>query len=138
MLSGRFRTSWLSRYWSGNPSGSCSLPGCQANPTPGTLLHILRECEDLAPARQRVFSLWREYLVDKPYLFPLIQKYTLASTPDQYLQFILDCTVLPEVIALRQSVGRVVHDSLLYLTRTLCYSVHRARLKLLGKWNTQW
>ena len=29
----------------------------------------------------------------------------------------------------------VVHDSLLYLTRTFCFSIHKARLKILGKWN---
>ena len=32
MLSGRFRTCWLSRHWSGKSDGLCSLPNCQENP----------------------------------------------------------------------------------------------------------
>ena len=135
MLSGRYRTCWLARHWSGNSAGFCSLPNCRENPTPGTLLHILTECDDLSPSRQRVFTMWHEYLRDKPHLFPVIKKYTVESNPDQLLQFILDCTVLPEVIALRQSLGSGVYDSLLYLTRTLCFSIHKSRNKLLGKWN---
>ena len=135
MLSGRFRTCWLSRHWSGDSTGFCNLPMCRQNPTPGTLPHILTECEDLAPARQGVFSLWSAYLKDKPFLFPIIRKYTITDNATEYMQFMLDCTVLPDVITLRQQQGRVVYDSLLYLTRTLCFSVHKARLKLLGKWN---
>ena len=138
MLSGRFRTCWLTRHWSGDSSGSCSLPTCRLNPTSGTLFHILSECVDLAPARQRVFSLWAEYIRDKPLLLPIIRKYTTTSNATQYMQFMLDCTVLPDVITLKQQQGRVVYDSLLYLTRTLCFSVHKARDKLLGKWNVKW
>ena len=138
MLSGRFRTCWLSRHWSGDSTGFCSLPTCRLNPTPGTLTHILSECEDLAPARQRVFSLWAQYLRDKPFLLPIIRKYTTTGDATQYMQFMLDCTVLPDVITLKQQEGRLVYDSLLYLTRTLCFSVHKARNKLLGKWNVKW
>ena len=96
---------------------------------------VLTECVDLSPSRQRVFSMWHEFLRDKPHLFPIIKKYTVESTPDQLLQLILDCTVLPEVIALSQLLGSEVHDALLYLTRTLCFSIHKSRNKLLGKWN---
>ena len=135
MLSGRFRTCYLSRHWSGDSSGSCSLPLCRLDPTPGTLSHILCDCEDLSPARLRVYTLWASYLRDKPLLLPVIQKYTQHSCQDLFIQFLLDCTVLPDVIILHQQHGRVVHDSLLYLTRTYCFSVYKARSKLLGKWN---
>ena len=135
MLSGRYRTCWLSRHWSGDSAGSCSLPNCSNDPTPGTLPHILTECLDLGPARMRVFSLWADYIKDKPFLLPVIRKYTVDCEPSQHLQFILDCTVLPDVISLRQKHGLCVHDSLLYLTRTFCFSIHKTRLKLLGKWN---
>jgi hypothetical protein len=37
--------------------------------------------------------------------------------------------VLPNVITLQQKLDRVVYDSLLYLTITLCFSVHKARNK---------
>ena len=136
MLSGRYRTCLLAKHWSvGNPSGCCSLPNCWPNQTPGTLQHILLECHDLSPARLRVISLWAEYLLDNPSLFPIIRKYTLESEPSQQLQFLLDCSVLPDVISETQKHGQSVLDSLFYLTRTLCFSLHKARLKLLGKWN---
>ena len=38
MLSGRYRTCWLSRHWSGDSSGSCTLPACHRDPSPGTLI----------------------------------------------------------------------------------------------------
>ena len=44
---------------------------------PGTLSHILTECVDLAPARQRVFNMWADYIRDKPFLLPIIRKYTV-------------------------------------------------------------
>ena len=135
MLSGRYRTCLLSRHWSGDSSGCCSLPTCRLDPTPGTLSHILAECVDLAPARQRVISLWSEYLRDNPILLPIIKLYTVGTNSSQFIQFLVDCTVLPEVITLKQLHGQSVHDSLLYLTRTFCFSIHKARLKLLGKWN---
>ena len=125
---------WLSRHWSADSLGSCSLPTCRLSPTPGTLPHILTECEDLAPARQRMVSLWADFIKDKPILLPVIRKYTIDCHISQHLQFLLDCTVLPEVISLAQQHGNWVHDSLLYLTRTYCYAVHKLRLKLLGKW----
>ena len=102
---------------------------------PGTLSHILTECVDLAPARQRVFNMWADYIRDKPFLLPIIRKYTVLCTTTEQVQFILDCSVLPDVITLWQKQGSNVHDSLFYLTRTLCFSVYKARQKLLGKWN---
>ena len=135
MLSGRYRTCWLSRYWSEDRSGHCSLPTCRLNPTPGSLEHILVECEDLQPARTRAFHLWSKYLKNNPTYIPIVLKYTTGSEKHNFVQFLLDCTVLSEVISHRQLHGNGVHDSLLYLTRTFCFSVHKARLKLLGKWN---
>ena len=49
MISGRYRTCWLSRHWSGDLSGMCSLPLCRETaPTPGTLHHIIFDCPDLS------------------------------------------------------------------------------------------
>ena len=137
MISGRYRTCLLSRHWSGDSSGNCSLPTCRLSPTPGSLSHILIDCPDLSPSRMRVFSLWAKYLQDKPTLLPLVRKYLSESDPTLYIQFLLDCSVLPDVIRETQLHGQSVLDSLFYLTRTLCFSIHKARFKLLGKWNIQ-
>ena len=119
MLSGRYRTCWLARYWSGDKSDSCSLPNCSLDPTPGTHPHILVECIDLVPARQRVIELWSTYLRDKPELLQVIKCYTVEEKSSQFPQLLLDCTVLPEVITLVQQHGSSVHDSLLYLTKLI-------------------
>ena len=76
-------------------------------------------------------------MANKPFLLPVVRLYTLDADTKLFVQFLLDCTVLPEVIRLRQLHGECVHDSLLYLTRTFCFSIHKVRLKLLGKWNVK-
>ena len=137
LLSGRYRTCWLSRHWSSDPSGSCSLPHCHLNgPTPGTLQHLLLYCEDLVPARVRVATLWSKTLLEKPSLLPIVEKY-FSSCENEYLviQFLLDCSTLPEVVKAHQAEGSWVLDTLFYMTRTFCFSMHKARLRLLGKWN---
>ena len=137
LLSGRYRSCWLSRHWSGDPTGSCSLPTCRAScPTPGTVAHIMLACDDLSPARSRIVSLWAHYMVDKPVLLPIVRHYTTeCQNPTTFLQFIFDCSVLPEVIAATQIHGNWVLNSLFYMTRSFCYSIHKLRYKLLGKWN---
>ena len=135
MLSGRYRTCWLSRHLSGDRSGHCCLPSCQQKQTPGTLEHILAECEDLQPARTRAFHLWSEYLKNNQMYIPIVHKYTIGTEKHHFIQFLLDCTVLSDVISLKQVQGTGVFDPLLYLTGTFCFSVHKARLKILGKWN---
>ena len=114
------------------------LPTCRLNPTHGTPSHILTECIDLKPAWQRVYSLWSSYLKDKPSVFPIVMKYTIDCPTTKHMQFLMDCTVLPDVILLHQKDGKVVHDSLLYLTRTFCYSIYKSRSKLQGKWNVSY
>ena len=106
--------------------------GC---PLPGSLKHILLDCPDLTPARLRVLALWSEYLEDKPVITKLVNSYTLGCDQELQVQFLLDCSVLPTVISETRLHGKYVLDSLFYMTRTLCFSVHKARLKLLGKWN---
>ena len=50
MASGRYKTCWLRRYWSGDPSGHCRVPGC-APDTPGTLEHLATgQCQGLFDA----------------------------------------------------------------------------------------
>ena len=105
MISGRYRTCQLTRHWSGDTSGNCSLPTCRLNPVQGSLSHILIDCPDLSPARERVFALWSEYLQDKPSLLSIVTKYTTESGHHQvvplvpcgrplYIQFLLDCVKL--------------------------------------------
>ena len=62
MLSGRYRTDYLSRHWSNrNPSGYCTLPGCVEQI--GSLEHLLLYCPALADARCGVINLWANHKV---------------------------------------------------------------------------
>ena len=136
MLSGRYRTCWLERHWCAtNPPGNCSLPTCSLTPTPGTLSHILTKCKDLEPARERVLSLWAAAAQDNPTIQPILTQYSTTTDTALFVQFLLDCTVLPEVIVQSQIEGKKFQAIFLYLTRTFCFSVHKSRLTLLGKWN---
>ena len=57
----------------------------------------------------------------------------MSSNEHNQVQFLLDCSVLPEVIHASQKDSKIL--SLLFkVTRTWCYSMHRARLKMLDRW----
>ena len=59
----------------------------------------------------------------------------LARSDSSYqTQFLLDCSIIPAIILLRQSHGVEILSELFYLTRTWCYSLHRERLRQLGRW----
>ena len=75
--------------------------------------------------------MWADYLVTMPHLATVVEHYSTIPGP-HLLQFLVDPSVLPLVIILRQEHGEEVINSLFYLTRTFCYSIHRCRLKLLG------
>ena len=131
MLSGRYRTEKLRRHWSSNSEGFCLLPSCSEQTD--DLPHILLACPSLQEARDRVRLLWTDHLTDKPHIDHVVKMYTITQCdPDNHTQFLLDASVLPEVISCTQDHGQSVLDTLFYLTRTFCYSIHTCRLKLLG------
>ena len=133
MLSGRYRTCWLRRHWSGDPTGSCRIPGCSGEP--GTLKHLATgECPGLNDAVVRATGLWTAYLKENPLLFPIIKHYSLGDQ-DEFLRFLLDPTTLPPVISLSQRHGTIIIEQLCYLTRTWLFCMHKERLKLMNLWN---
>ena len=136
-LSGRYRTCWLSRHWSWDSSGFCRLPNCHLDsPTHGTLEHLLIHCQDLQPARDRVLDLWSRAMETNPVFAPVFSKFWPTRTADSdSVQFILDCSVIQDIINLQQSEGQWILETLFYLTRTYCFSLHKARLRLMGKWS---
>jgi hypothetical protein len=133
MLSGRYRTCWLRRHWSGDQTGACRVPGCTVD-TPGTLLHLATgQCPGLAPATARAAGHWQSFLHYHPALLPLIQVYSVGS-PEEFLKFLLDPSTQPGVITLAQEQGHEVVGQACYLARTWLYTLHRARLEGLGLW----
>ena len=132
MLSGRYRTCWLRRHWSGDSSGSCRVPGCSGEP--GTLRHLATgECPGLSQALIRATALWKSFLGEHPLIFPVIKHFTLDN-PDEFLSFLVDPTTLAPVIALAQLHGSIIIEQLCYLTRTWLFYMHKERLKLMKLW----
>ena len=130
MLSGRYRTEKLRRHWSQNKHGHCELFPCNEHSIVGSLEHQLLDCEALTTSRKGVMDLWDKTMIAHPHLLTLVTKYTVADN-DTLVQFILDPSTLPDVILARQLFGQDVYDILFYITRTFCFSIHKAKIKLL-------
>ena len=134
MLSGRYRTERLARYWSSNVQGFCLLPSCRHSKVHETLQHILVGCPALTPTRSNLESFTAYYKKQLPnHTAGLLDVYCRVNHP-LFPQFLVDCSPLPEVIEVVQVYGAEALHHLFRVTRTWCYSLHRERLKLLGIW----
>ena len=130
MLSGRYRSENLSRHWSTNKEGYCLTSSCYE--AVETLEHILLCCPSYSDRRQLLINMWaRTTNPTLKYLLTVFQQ----STINVKMQFLLDPTDLPEVVDAVTLEGPELLQQLLYLSRTWCFSIHRDRLKLLGRWN---
>ena len=121
LLSGRFRTESLCRHWSKNKNGWCLSETCHEQVE--SVEHILLFCNSYNKVRDPHFALWLSH--PDPAVNHLLCN-AVESQPEYLIQFILDCSVLPEVISATQQNGSL---------RTFCYTIHRKRLKMLGRWN---
>ena len=126
MLSGRYRTAMLTRHWD-SKGGCCSAPDCADLET---LEHILVFCPYYNQTRLKLRRLWKSSTnADILQLVSL----ALSGPPLDLVQFILDPSVNPSVITLTQVYGSEPLLLIFYLTRTWCFSIHRERAKLLGR-----
>ena len=133
MLSGRYRSESLCRHWSKNRNGFCLLPGCEG--LVEDLPHILSSCSGLASIREKLVRFTLDYCTNSaPVLNDLVTSLCKPQNPN-FIQFLLDCSCLPEVISAAQVYGDGVLAHLFRISRTWVYSLHRTRLKKLGRWN---
>ena len=133
MSSGRYRTCWMRRHWSGDASGHCRVPGCTSE-TPGTLVHLATgQCKGLAAATADACSYWASFSAQRPHLIPLL-KYYADGESDAFLAFLLNPTSQAPVLALIQEQGKDIIKEVCHLTRTWLYQLHRARFRALGLW----
>jgi hypothetical protein len=143
MLSGRYVTDYHARHWSKtNPEGLCQL--CLAFPASGhatslgTLEHLLLKCPALAATRAKCTSHWSAYMVDKPFLLPIITHHTLTPSllgDKLQMELLLDPSTCPKVISAAQAMGAGIMSHLLYMTRTWCHAHHLRRKRLLKLYN---
>ena len=97
-------------------------------------IHILVTCPSLSTKRKGLQDFFASYVMANSHLKSTVNAFLSSSDPSFQTQFLLDCSVVPEVIRLRQSYGCSILYGLFYLTRTWCYSLHRERLRQLGRW----
>ena len=131
MISGRYRTEALTRFWTDNRQGFCLAPTC--NGVVGDLEHLLLHCPALHTARQNLLQMW----LTKAAVIPALHCYVvklLSSPPSLIMSFILDPTSLPPIITMYQNIGTMVLDIIFYMTRTFAYGLHRKKLITIGKW----
>ena len=133
LLSGRYRTERLCRFWSQNKAGVCLLPACKNLNISEDSEHILLHCMSLNAERRRLEEFTTQFISDKPLLQPVIATYLFSASDNTRMQFLLDCSVLPLVIVAHQTHGPVVYQHLFRISRTWCRSLHTARLKALGR-----
>ena len=133
MLSGRYRSESLCKHWSKNRGGFCLLsPSCSE--VEEDIPHILATCSGLALTRDKLVKYTLDYCKDVPHILDLITSLCIPSSP-AYLQFLMDCSVIPEVIAAKQKYGDDILDHLFTISRTWIYTLHKTRMKILGRWN---
>ena len=130
MLSGRYRTQKLCSKWDNSPDYCRLSPTCQA---PEDINHIIQHCQALNNTRDRLMVFTRKYCEDKHTIQEIVQTHC-APDKTSFCQFLLDCSVLPDVIVAKQKDGPVILHHLFELTRIWCFSLHRDRLKLLNRW----
>ena len=92
---------------------------------------LLPRCPLLMERSDLLLQYVRERLSSSSLCTALLES-VLESDDEQRVQFFLDPTVLPEVIAANQE-DPSIFSQLLQATTTWCYSLHRTRLKLLGR-----
>ena len=113
-----------------NKDGFCNSVTCTKDVE--TVEHILIHCRAYSECKRNLYSLWLS--TTSPVVLKLVLE-ALTSETCYLLQFILDCSVLPSVIVATQRHGFAVLKELFHFTRTWCFTVHRQRMKMLGRWN---
>ena len=126
-LFGRYRTEKLCSHWSNNKAGHCLMPSCDNLGILEDEEHILLHCSSLASTRNRLAAFTARYSTLVPDISNLLLTYLHPNNPDFY-QFLIDCSVIPEVISVVQRKGPTQLNYLFKVTRTWCYSIH------LGRW----
>ena len=132
-LSGKYRTEKVSRFWSQNKDGICLQKECVDLKILEDNKHVLLHCSALNEKRRRLFDQYSVMIVSNPILKPIADFYLMNSDENVRLQFLFDCSTLPMVIQAFQVFGKPVHEFLFKLSRSWCRSLHKERLKLLGR-----
>ena len=108
-----------------------TIPGCTGDEI-GSLEHYLLTCPALSVARSHALSLTKKVSMEHEKLTNILQSSFINQTPETMVQFLLDCSSLPDVVLLGQSPHSFLVDRVFYICRSWCYTIHRARVNKLG------
>ena len=134
LLSGRARLGSLTRHFSPGNNGMCELCDLELE----DLHHfLLPKCPALLSRANILLAYMQEVLKQSEACLIIFGDILQQSRKDcrLWVQFVLDCSVIPQVVQVSQT-DKAVLQLLFKVTRTWCYSLHRTRLKLLGRWCT--
>ena len=135
MLSGRYRTELLCSNWAPTNTGCCQTPSCRDLLIVEDIQHILVHCSSLALTRDNLKEFTSKLIQHQPLIVQeLVGKFCDPNHP-QFVQFLLDCSAIPEVISACQVNGPALLCPLFRISRTWCYSIHKSRLKILDRWS---
>ena len=132
-LSGRAKVESLTKHWDKSHKDGFCLLCREIEPTEGTIEHLLLPggCPRLIEARQSMISMMQSYLVSRPYLFPIFQ--SLFGNDDlTTVQFLLDCSILPDIIKLNQESEDLILKDIFYLTRSYVFKIFVTQRRLLS------
>ena len=130
-LPGRYLTDQPQRHWTGNQAGHCLLPSCTPSST-SSLDHLLLFCPALKFMREKLFKLCNKVSQESEQLSRIINTVLFSGDQQTIMQFLIDCSTLPEVIRSVQIFGHHILDRLMYVGRTWCYNIHRERMRQIG------
>ena len=130
LLSEQVRLGSRVRHFAPSNSGQCELcHGGEAEDLAYLLVPLcLTECAQVLKLHMR------DVLKHSEKCTGLLDPILTGSEADQilWIQFVFDCSVLPPVILTAQSDPAIL-GYLFHALQTYCYSLHRTRLKLLGR-----
>ena len=135
-LSSQYPCGSRTKHWSPeNRNGYCTFPQCMEKEIVENPEHLLLHCPSYEKARLSLISMCLK--LNHPVSFSLVTRSLLTASPKSHLQLLLDCSSLPEVISAAQHFGETIYNDLFYVARSWCFTIHRERMKRLGRWNHQ-
>ena len=128
MLSGRYRSDKFVRHFS-DCDGNCQL--CSSN-VPGSIEHLLISCSSLTTTRDRLMK----NLISNVDISDTAKSLIFSSflSDESSVQLLLDCSTMPDVISISQHDATIIEE-LFRFSRSWCYTIHKTRIKLLGRWS---
>ena len=132
-LSSQYPCAKYTRHWSAdNPNGICSFSSCSTLNLVESPEHVLLQCPAYTTSREKMILMCLRSR--EPRVHQLVTRFLLSNSA-KIMQFLLDCSAIPEVINLSQSWGEDIYKDLFYLSRTGCFTMHKERMKRLCRWN---